>query len=159
MNGKLKGKLNYLENKMDSLNIDVPYINTLTVVIFVIITYPHTTVSYESPVPGASLMSLNMTQLTFLLYKIINKNPLYIYLNNIHVDSRWQKKSISMKTVNCPQAFLLLFFIISFESFQSLSCIFINFGGQFFLMFMSLLFCCHFSLKFIKMNILKGTKV
>lgn len=78
MNGKLKGKLNYLENKMD----------TLTVVIFVIITYPHTTVSYESPVPGASLMSLNMTQLTFLLYKIINKNPLYIYLNNIHVDSR-----------------------------------------------------------------------
>lgn len=78
MNGKLKGKLNYLENKMD----------TLTVVIFVIITYPHTTVSYESPVPGASLMSLNMTQLTFLLYKSINKNPLYIYLNNIHVDSR-----------------------------------------------------------------------
>lgn len=88
MNGKLKGKLNYLENKMDSLNIPVPYINTLTVVIFVIITYPHTTVSYESPVPGASLMSLNMTQLTFLLYKSINKNPLYIYLNNIHVDSR-----------------------------------------------------------------------
>lgn len=79
MNGKLKGKLNYLENKMDSLNIDVPYINTLTVVIFVIITYPHTTVSYESPVPGASLMSLNMTQLTFLLYKSINKNPLYIF--------------------------------------------------------------------------------
>lgn len=78
MNGKLKGKLNYLENEMDSLNIDVPYINTLTVVIFVIITYPHTTVSYESPVPGASLMSLNMTQLTFLLYKSINKNPLYI---------------------------------------------------------------------------------
>lgn len=78
MNGKLKGKLNYLENKMD----------TLTVVIFVIITYPHTTVSYESPVPGASLMSLNMTQLTFLLYKSINKNPLYIYLNNIHVDAR-----------------------------------------------------------------------
>lgn len=88
MNGKLKGKLNYLENKMDSLNIQVPYINTLSVVIFVIITYPHTTVSYESPVPGASLMSLNMTQLTFLLYKSINKNPLYIYLNNIHVDSR-----------------------------------------------------------------------
>lgn len=77
MNGKLKGKLNYLENKMD----------TLTVVIFVIITYPHTTVSYESPVPGASLMSLNMTQLTFLLYKSINKNPLYIS-KNIHVDAR-----------------------------------------------------------------------
>lgn len=78
MNGKIKGKLNYLENKMDSLNIQVPYINTLSVVIFVIITYPHTTVSYESPVPGASLMSLNMTQLTFLLYNSINKNPLYI---------------------------------------------------------------------------------
>lgn len=158
MNGKLKGKLNYLENKMDSLNIDVPYINTLTVVIFVIITYPHTTVSYESPVPGASLMSLNMTQLTFLLYKSINKNPLYISKQHT-CRFKVTKKSISRKTVNCPQAFLLLFFIISFESFQSLSCIFINFGGQFFLMFMSLLFCCHFSLKFIKMNILKGTKV
>lgn len=50
MNGKLKGKLNYLENKMD----------ILIVVIFVIIIYLYIIVSYEFFVFGVFLMSLNM---------------------------------------------------------------------------------------------------